>query len=106
MDNLEPSWVKCFDVQFKFEEQQTFKVAVYDVDSVENLRNLAEHSLVGEVEFSLHEVVTARDQILMKNIAPSKKNAMIEIYGEEVQKNSAIEQGLFTPILTTSEYAL
>lgn len=69
MDNLSPCWVKCFDVQFKFEEQQIFKVAVYDVDDTQNIKNLAGHSLVGEVEFTLHEVVTARDQILQKNIA-------------------------------------
>ena len=31
---------------------------------------------------------------------------MIEIYGEEVQQNAAIEQGMFTPILTTSDYNL
>ena len=106
MDNLDPSWVKCFDVQFKFEEQQTFKVVVYDVDNVDNLRNFSEHSLVGEVEFTLHEVVTARDQILAKNISRQKKDAMIEIYGEEVQQDIGSEQGLFTPLITTSDYAL
>ena len=32
MDNLDPEWVKAFDVAYKFEEQQEFKVVVYDVD--------------------------------------------------------------------------
>jgi hypothetical protein len=32
MDNLDPEWVKCFDVPYKFEEQQLFKVIVYDID--------------------------------------------------------------------------
>jgi hypothetical protein len=31
MDNLNPEWVKSFDVPFKFEEKQLFKAIVYDV---------------------------------------------------------------------------
>lgn len=32
MDNLNPEWVKDFQVPYKFEEVQNFKVAVYDID--------------------------------------------------------------------------
>jgi len=61
MDNLSPEWVKCFDVSYKFEEQQVFRVAVYDVDNFEKLNQLDLHTKVGEIEFTLHEVVTAKD---------------------------------------------
>ena len=61
MDNLDPEWVKCFDVPYKFEEVQQFKVTVYDIDDFDQLRAFDKHSLVGELEFSLHEVVTAKD---------------------------------------------
>ena len=37
MDNLDPEWVKAFDVPYKFEEQQQFKVVVYDIDDFKNL---------------------------------------------------------------------
>ena len=84
MDNLDPEWVKCFDVPYKFEEQQNFKVVVYDIDDFKNLSNLDAHDKVGELEFTLHEVVTAKDQILIKPISKQKKDSVIEITGEEI----------------------
>lgn len=39
MDNLSPSWVKSFDVQYHFEKRDTYKVEVYDVDDESNLHN-------------------------------------------------------------------
>jgi hypothetical protein len=32
MDNLNPEWVKCFDVPFKFEEKKLFKATLFDVE--------------------------------------------------------------------------
>ena len=61
MDNLAPAWVKSFEVQYHFEKREYYKVVVYDIDDFNNLGNYAGHDLVGEVEFALHEVVTARD---------------------------------------------
>jgi hypothetical protein len=34
---------------------------VYDVDDFKNIYNFENHDLIGEVEFNLHEVVTAKD---------------------------------------------
>jgi GGDEF domain-containing protein len=61
MDSLDPEWVKCFEVPYKFEETQKFKVVVYDIDDFKNLNNFRGHDLVGELEFTLHEIVTAKD---------------------------------------------
>lgn len=61
MDNLDPTWVKSFDVQYHFEQRENYKVEVYDVDDMNNLNNFAGHDHVGTLEFALHEVVTARD---------------------------------------------
>jgi len=61
MDNFDPEWVKCFDVEYKFEEQQLFKAVVYHIEDFENLTNFSEQKKVGEIEFTLHEVVTAKD---------------------------------------------
>ena len=65
-DNLNPEWVTCFDVSYKFEEQQIFSVAVYDIDDFENLNTSDKNKLIGQVEFTLHEVVTCKDQLLTK----------------------------------------
>lgn len=61
MDNLDPDWVKCFDVPYKFEEQQVFKATLYDIDDFNDLKNFSKHDLIGSTEFTLHEVVTAKD---------------------------------------------
>lgn len=47
------------------------------------LEKLALHDFVGDVEFTLHEVVTARDQNLIRHISGNNKNTMIEIVGED-----------------------
>ena len=49
MDNLNPVWVKSFDVQYHFEKREAFKVEVYDVDDMQNLTNLAGHDFVGSL---------------------------------------------------------
>jgi len=36
-DNLDPKWVKQFDVKFNFEVSEAYKVEVYDVDDEKNL---------------------------------------------------------------------
>lgn len=61
MDNLDPSWVKSFDVQYHFERRDNYKVEVYDIDDFDNLTDFTKHDHVGTLEFALHEVVTARD---------------------------------------------
>lgn len=88
MDNLNPEWVASFDVQYKFEENQSFKVYVYHIGDPANPRNMMGNQKVGELEFTLHEVVTASDQILVKQITDQKAGATIEIAGEEVSSNS------------------
>lgn len=37
MDNLNPQWVKQFDVQYNFEVREQYKVEVYDVDDFNDL---------------------------------------------------------------------
>lgn len=37
MDNLNPSWVKSFDVQYNFEKREMFRIDIYDVDDTANV---------------------------------------------------------------------
>jgi hypothetical protein len=48
-NSLNPEWIKSFDVPYKFEVHQLFKIIVYDVDDFQNLTNWGGHDKVGEV---------------------------------------------------------
>ena len=87
MDNLNPSWVTSFDVQYNFERRELYKVDVYDIDDTSRLTNFSGHDYAGSLEFSIHEVVTARDQTLVKNLVNTARaegaSGIIKITGEE-----------------------
>merc|ERR1712110_908450 len=34
MDNLDPNWVRSFDVQYHFEKREYYKAVVYDINDV------------------------------------------------------------------------
>ena len=95
MDNLAPTWVKSFDVQYHFEQRENYKVEVYDVDDHNNPMNFASHDFVGSLEFSVHEVVTCRDQTLIKPLECKDRAAgqsgTIKITGEEKAVSSKEE---------------
>ena len=68
MDNLNPVWIKSFDVQYHFEQRENYKIELYDIDDKNDLDNFSKHDFVGTVNFAIHEVVTARDQTLERPI--------------------------------------
>lgn len=88
-DNLNPKWVKNFDVPYHFERRDQYKVTVYDIDDRNQVENFAGHDLVGSLEFALHEVVTSRDQTLIKDLEctdrPAGQSGKIKITGDEKQ---------------------
>ena len=59
MDTMNPKWVKSLDVKYQFERREHYKAIVYDVEDFNNPNNYQSHDLAGEIEFALHEVVTA-----------------------------------------------
>lgn len=95
MDNLAPQWVKSFDVQYNFEVRETYKIDVYDIDDFKNLNNFSGHDHVGGIEFTLHEVVTSRDQTLERPLISNKraagKSGLIRITGEEKKAGNTQE---------------
>ena len=60
-DNLNPSFVTNFSVDYYFEEQQTFVIEAYDMDDDTKAENLSAQEYIGNLEFQLHQVVTAKD---------------------------------------------
>jgi len=95
MDNLAPQWVKQFDVQYNFEVREQYKIEIYDVDDFDNIQAFDKHDHVGGLEFSLHEVVTQRDQTLERPLVNAQrgegKNGIIKITGEEKKAGNSQE---------------
>lgn len=97
MDNLNPIFVKGFQVEYKFEERQRFKVEAYDVDDFTPNAPLNKHDYIGECEFMLHEVVTSRDQTFKKPFSnsknPHRNNGTLKITADERsgQNNEMVE---------------
>ena len=95
MDNLNPIWIKSFDVQYHFEQRENYKVEVYDIDDFNNLNNFSGHDFVGSISFALHEVVTARDQTLERALnndtRAAGKSGTMKVTGEEKAVSSAEE---------------
>ena len=103
MDNLSPQWVKSFDVQYNFEVRENYKIDIYDVDDFNNLQKFESHDFVGSVEFTLHEVVTQRDQTLARPLENNErgagKNGIIKITGEE-KKQGNVQELIMKPMAT------
>lgn len=86
-------------MDFQFEQQDRFKIQVFDSDNDKELQNLQQHDFIGELAFTLHEVVTTRDQTLAKALVNAKiaKPGRIKIHGEEMAATSNTELVMFTP---------
>ena len=63
-DNLNTIFVKNMQIDYYFEEVQTFLVEAYDKDVSNEKINLKDQDFIGKFEFKLHEVVTSKDQTL------------------------------------------
>ena len=54
-DSLDPRWQTKFLLDYKFEERQIFRFAIYDIDSDSRLK-LDDHDSLGHIDCSLGEV--------------------------------------------------
>ena len=63
-DNLNPKWIKGFDVEYDFARAQSYIAKVYDIDNPSKLNDLNLHEYMGQVTFNLSELVTHKDQQL------------------------------------------
>ena len=60
-DNFNPIFVTNFSVDYYFEETQTFLIEVYNMNDGTQPENLQAQEYIGNLEYQLHQVVTARD---------------------------------------------
>ena len=54
-DSLDPRWQTKFLLDYKFEERQIFRFAIYDIDS-DSRQKLDDHDSLGHIDCSLGEV--------------------------------------------------
>ena len=98
-DNLNPEFVQKINVDFHFEQNEKYKVQVYDSDD-DKSKNLASHDFIGEYIFTLHEVVTGRDQTMTKPLTnKDRKNpGNIIVTAEEKAASQNTQIIMFNPV--------
>lgn len=73
-------------------------IKVFDVDDFSANASLEKHDFIGELEFMLHEIVTARNQILKKPLVNNKRagsnNGTMIITADEYQQNEKSNETL------------
>lgn len=86
LDNqLNPDFATKFTVTYYFEELQSIKFEIYDVDSTS--RNLKDHDFIGSLECTLGELVGAPGGKLEKPLrGPRRSNGTILLRAEELNK--------------------
>merc|ERR1711892_690780 len=81
-DSLSPRWGKKFVMDFRFEERQLLKFAVYDIDS--SSASLDSHDFLGEVECSLGEIMSQQCKGFAKKLT---KGGKLFVHAEELSSN-------------------
>ena len=83
---MNPNFVTKISVDYYFEQQERFKVEIYDIDNDKQINNLALHDFLGSLEFQLHDVVTCLNQTLARPLLNHKiasAKGQIKIIAEE-----------------------
>lgn len=55
---IHPQFSKTFLLEYRFEEIQTLRFVVYDVDDRKRVEDARRHDLIGEMECTLADIVT------------------------------------------------
>lgn len=85
-DNLNPKFVKTFQIDYRFEEIQPLRFLCYDVDN--SSADLTKQDFIGEFQCKLADIVTAKQKTLSRPLKhpkhPNSKRGNITIIAEEV----------------------
>ena len=84
-DSASPDFVQAIEVDFLFENSDLFMIEVYDVDDETNLNNLSKQEFIGSCSFTLHKIVSGKNQTLEAELINTVRNkcGKIKIIGEE-----------------------
>ena len=84
LNSLDPHWETKFVMDYRFEERQMLRFAVYDIDS-DRLSHLSDHDSLGHLECSLGEVVAGQSKGFSKKL--TKGSGIIHLQAEELSPN-------------------
>eukprot|EP01155_Anaeramoeba_flamelloides_P009652 Anaeramoba_flamelloidesa1866_95.p1 GENE.a1866_95~~a1866_95.p1 ORF type:complete len:293 (+),score=68.44 a1866_95:37-879(+) len=87
-----PSFAKSFSLEYRFETTQIYKICVYDFDGKSN--HSSSFEFIGEISFSLGELMGGRGMSLSKHLfnrkKPKRKNGICTVVGEECDKQASL----------------
>ena len=83
VDTQSPNWMKKFVMDYKFEERQMLRFAIYDIDSSSS--SLSDHDFLGRIDVSLAEVVSNQSKAFKRKL--DGKGGQIQIISEEVSSS-------------------
>jgi hypothetical protein len=86
IDTLNPRWQTKFVIDYRFEERQLLKFAIYDIDSSRE-RRLSDHDSLGSLECSLGEVVSGQAGGFTRDLG---KGGKIHLLAEELSTSKDI----------------
>ena len=107
LDNLNPEFVTTIDVAYQFEENQKFLLEVYDADDMNQLQNLSKQELVGNVTFTLHQIVTKAGQtntFQLANPVLNKPPGKMKVTAVEKKADYGQTECQFTVTITNPAY--
>lgn len=81
-DCLSPRWGTKFVMDYRFEERQLLKFAVYDIDS--SSAKLDSHDFLGEAECSLGEIMAQQSKGFVRKLT---KGGKVYVHAEELSSN-------------------
>jgi hypothetical protein len=88
-DTLEPAWQRKFIIDYKFEERQLLKFAVYDMDSESS--RMEDHDFLGSVEATLGEVVAMQAKGFSRRLGGrGGKGGTLHVLSEELSGNKEV----------------
>ena len=88
----DPKFTTTIRCTFFFESRQDLRIAVYDADS--SSRDLSKHDYLGDVNCTVADVVTARNQLLERALKdeknPTKRIGTLRVQFQEIKDTSKI----------------
>jgi len=86
-DNLNPKFLKIIPIDYRFEEIQWIKFAVYDIDTP--AAPLDKQDFIGEIQCKLADIVTSKGSTIVRELKLSQTNpskrGTITIHAEEIK---------------------
>ena len=83
-DSLDPKWQTKFVIEYRFEERQMLKFAVYDIDS-DRLARISDHDSLGDIVVSLGEIVALQSKGFTRKLGHG--SGSIHLQAEELSPN-------------------